>query len=164
MIEVVKSTNADSRSADPNAGIEELRHDTELHIGDVAKGLKFLGDLLESKGEEHDHTKLQNMEEFNAALKSGHIKDTPWYQKHISSERHHLKAHVPEDVNLLDVLEHLTDCTMAGLTRSGTIYDVDIPADVLVLAAQNTVELLKQNIRVVEVNNTPQDVGMEPAE
>lgn len=161
MIEVVKSPNADSRTADPSAGVSELRDSTASHIRDVAKGLEFLAEMLEQRGEDHDHTKMQNIDEFNAALKSGHIKETPWYQKHITEERHHLKSHVPEDVNLIDVLEHLVDCTMAGLTRSGEIFDTDILPEVLTVAVQNTVELLKKNIHVVEVGH---DIGDEPIE
>ena len=39
---------------------------------------------------------------------------------------------------------------MAGLARSGEVYDIDISPDVLILATQNTVELLKKNIVVVD--------------
>ncbi len=146
IIEVSKSPKGDSRSSDPsNTSIEELRSDTESHILDVSAGLKYLCEILKKKAYAHDHTKLENIAEFSDALKSGHIKETSWYQNHITEERHHLKMHVPSDVNLLDVLEHLVDCTMAGLTRSGEIYDTDISPDVLVLAVQNTVELLKQH-------------------
>lgn len=147
---VKKSPNADSRTMNPEADKEELSRSTESHISDVDNGLKFIADELVARGTSHDHTKTRNMDEFYAALKSGHIKDTSWYQKHITEERHHLKSHVPEDVNIIDVIEHLVDCTMAGLTRSGTIYDVDLPAEVLQLAVQNTVELLKKNTTVVE--------------
>ncbi len=150
MIEVYKSPNADSRSADPSAPIAELKSSTESHISDVAKGLEFISDLLKERGQQHDHTKIEHMEDFNAAIKGGKIKETEWYRLHTTEERHHLKTHIPEDVNLIDALEHLVDCTMAGLTRSGQIYDTDIPQEVLLVAAQNTVELLKKNIRVVD--------------
>ena len=152
MIQVTKAPNADSRTWSKNSDINDVRNDTVRHIIDVNKGLKFLAEKLEEKGSTHDHTKLENLGVFYGALKSGHIKDTEWYRKHITEERHHLKMHIPEDVNLLDVIEHLTDCTMAGLTRSGEIYDIDLDPGLLVLAAQNTVELLKQNIEVIESN------------
>lgn len=147
---VKKSPNADSRTMSPEAGKEELTRSTESHVNDVSNGLKFIAGALITRGSTHDHTKTENMDEFYAALKSGHIKDTSWYQKHITEERHHLKSHVPEDVNIIDVIEHLVDCTMAGLTRSGTIYDVDLSSEVLQVAVQNTVELLKKNTTVVE--------------
>lgn len=156
---VKKSPNADSRTMTPDADKAELSRSTESHINDVGAGLKFIADTLVARGRDHDHTKMENMDEFHAALRSGHVKDTSWYQKHITEERHHLKSHVPDDVNLIDVIEHLVDCTMAGLTRSGTVYDVDLSPEVLQLAAQNTVEVLKKNTTVVEddtdVLNTP---------
>lgn len=159
MIEVTKSPNADSRTATPGTSTDELMRSTELHIGDVSKGLNFFAELLIKAGSQHDHTKTDSIDEFSAALSSGHVKETKWYKRHITEERHHLKSNVPDDVNLIDVIEHLVDCTMAGLTRSGTIYDVDIFPEVLQLAAQNTVELLKKNVKVVEATT---DVGDEP--
>ncbi len=159
MIDIVKSPEADSRSATGPVSIDQLRESTERHISDVAKGLRFFADLLEQRGENHDHTKLENLEEFHAALTSGHITDTPWYTKHITGERHHLKKHVPDDVTLVDVFEHLVDCTMAGLARSGEIFDIDLPPEVLVVAANNTVKLLKDNVNVV---NADGDIGDEP--
>lgn len=56
-------------------------------------------------------------------------------------------------MNLIDVIEHVIDCTMAGLTRSGEVYDTDISPEVLQLAVQNTVELLKLNTTVVDSKN-----------
>lgn len=147
---IKKSPNADSRTMSPEADKEELIRSTESHIKDVGTGLKFIADAIVARGGVHDHTKMENMDEFQAALRSGHIKETNWYQKHITEERHHLKSHIPEDVNLIDIIEHLVDCTMAGLTRSGTIYDVDLSPEILQLAAQNTVELLKNNTTVIE--------------
>lgn len=150
MIEITKSPNADSRTADPNTDLIELTRSTRSHIDDVNKGLNLIAEMLVDRGPKHDNTKMSAMEEFNAALKSGKIKESEWYKKHITEERHHLKSHVPEDVTLIDVIEHLVDCTMAGLTRSGTIYDIDLSPELLQLAAQNTVELLKDNTVVVE--------------
>lgn len=161
MITVRKSQSADSRSAKSMPTLDELQQATESHIGDVGKGTEFIASLLIGRGKKHDHTKMENMEEYHAALVSGKIKETPWYQKHITEERHHLKSHVPEDVNLIDVMEHLIDCTMAGLTRSGEIYDIDISPDVLVLACQNTVELIKNNTRV-EDNKSDTDILNSP--
>lgn len=150
MITITKSPNADSRTANPEMDKDNLVASTKSHISDVDNGLKFIADLIKDRGRDHDHTKLENMDDFYAALKSGHIKDTSWYQKHITRERHHLKSYVPEDVNIVDIIEHLVDCTMAGLARSGTVYDVDISPEVLQVAVTNTVELLKKNTTVVQ--------------
>ncbi|MCM1439700.1 MAG: hypothetical protein NC131_10965 [Roseburia sp.] len=150
MITIRKSPNADSRTADPAAGKEELLESTTSHIADVEEGLRFLAELIKDRGPQHDHTKTEMLDEFYEALKSGHIKDTVWYNHHITAERHHLKSHVPQDVNLIDVIEHIVDCSMAGMARSGEIYDTDIDPNVLQLAVQNTVKLIQMNTRVLD--------------
>lgn len=152
MIKVHKAVNADSRSANSEFNEENLLKDTKSHINDVSKGMDFIAVQLMNRGEKHDHTKVKNMNQFYEALKSGKIKDSFWYQMHITEERHHLKSNTPDDVNLIDVIEHIVDCTMAGMTRSGTVYDVDLSAELLMKAVANTVEMLKNNIEVIESN------------
>lgn len=150
MITVRKAVNADSRSAEDGFSKESLLKDTKNHINDVSKGLDFIAVEIMNRGSDHDHTKIENMDQFYDALKSENVKKSFWYNIHITKERHHLKSNVPDDVNIIDVIEHIVDCTMAGLTRSGTIYDVDISPEVLQKAVANTVELLKENINVIE--------------
>lgn len=150
MITIYKSPNADSRSANSPITPVSLRSDTVSHMKDVDKGIKFICNELEKRAKSHDHTKIEHIDDFCDALNSGKIKESDWYQLHIMEERHHLKSHVPDDVNLIDVIEHLVDCTMAGLARSGEIYDVDLLAETLQLAAQNTVELIKANTQVID--------------
>lgn len=150
MIEIIKSPSADSRSAKEPPTPEVLQQSTKMHISDVTKALSFISNELINRAQIHDHTKMDDINSFCNALNSGKIKETEWYQHHITSERHHLKSHVPNDVNLIDVIEHIADCTMAGLARSGDVYDVDLSPDMLSLAVKNTVELLKQNTEVVE--------------
>jgi hypothetical protein len=55
---------------------------------------------------------------------------------------------VPEDVNLVDVLDLITDCVMAGIARSGSVYQITIPPEVLQRAFDNTVDLLKSQVVV----------------
>lgn len=57
---------------------------------------------------------------------------------------------MPEDVNLIDVLEMIVDCVMAGMARTGNVYPLDIKNEVLRKAFDNTVELLKRNVEVIE--------------
>lgn len=66
------------------------------------------------------------------------------------TERHHLNDSVPEDVNLVDVLEMVIDCTVAGLARSGEVYDITIPQEVLEQAIDNTKQLIINNTEVQE--------------
>lgn len=150
MIKISKAVNADSRTAGPNFNQESLLNDTKSHIKDVGQGMDFIANQLMERGKQHDHTKIDNIDQFFDALKANHVKNTFWYQMHIMTERHHLKSNIPDDVNLIDVIEHLVDCTMAGLTRSGKIYDIDLSPELLQKAAANTVELLKNNTIVVD--------------
>lgn len=153
MIEITRSPNADSRTMKRSTTTAELKESTERHITDVTKGLHFIAQLVEARGPMHDHTKIEAMEKFADALNSDHVKESPWYKDHIIKERHHLKSYVPDDVNIIDVIEHIVDCTMAGLARSGEIYDVDLSSEVLQVAIKNTVELLKLNTIVVDSDN-----------
>lgn len=150
MITIKKALNADSRTANVNLSIEDLTNDTKSHISDVSNGMNFIASQIMDRGLKHDNTKLNSMNQFYDAIKSNNIKNTFWYQMHIIQERHHLKSNVPDDVNLIDVIEHLVDCTMAGLTRSGTIYDTDISPEILEKAVTNTIKLLKDNTKIEE--------------
>ena len=150
MLTINKSPNADSRTSNDDLTIETLGSSTEMHISDVQKGLTFFNNLLTNAALYHDFTKLAYLEEFYDALKSGDVKNSKWYKLHISRERHHLMSKVPEDVNLIDVIEQLTDCVMAGLARSGDIYDINPSDELIQKAYKNTVELLKSNVKVIE--------------
>ena len=150
MIEITKEPNADSRTAKQDFNKDNLKKATEAHIKHVNCGLKLIVDMLIEAGKKHDNTKLSNFSDFFEALNSGKVKESNWYQNHITKERHHLIANVPNDVTLVDVIEHLVDCVMAGMSRSGEIYDVELSSEVLQLAHKNTVELLKKNIKVID--------------
>ena len=66
------------------------------------------------------------------------------------TERHHLNDSVPEDVNLIDVLEMVIDCTCAGLARSGDVYPIKISQEVLEMAIENTRNLIIENTEILE--------------
>jgi len=151
LIRIIKDPNADSRTVNGKVAINKLELATANHIEHVQEGLGYLADLLKKAGKEHDHTKSENMEQFHEALQSGMIKKSKWYKQHITEERHHLISKVPDDVTLIDVVEHLVDCVMAGSARTGEIFDIELPDEVLQKAHKNTVELLKKQIKVREV-------------
>jgi hypothetical protein len=75
--------------------------------------------------------------------------------------RHHLLQEdgVPADVNLIDVLDMIADCVMAGMARSGEVYSLNINPKVLAKAFVNTVELLKREVVVAETNQQQTVVG-----
>lgn len=153
MLQIYKSPTADSRSADHTPTIEELDASTRSHISDVQQAMNFIAAEIMKRAPFHDHTKLEHMRDFYAALTSGHIKDTDWYKKHTTEERHHLSTHVPDQVDIIDLIECICDCCMAGLARSGEIYDVKFPSEMLQLIVDNTVEMFKRNTKVLDKGN-----------
>lgn len=146
-----KSPNADTRSAKWDITKEELLKDTQSHIQDVNNVGKWVMEQFIKQLKWHDHTKIDYIdsfyEDFTKGMKDGNFKELPWWQIH-KTERHHLNDSVPEDVDLIDVLEMVIDCTCAGLARSGEVYDITIPSDVLVKAINNTKELIINNTEI----------------
>lgn len=72
------------------------------------------------------------------------------YLHHNVLERHHLTRHCPDDVDLFDVLEMIFDIVSAGMTRSGSVYPLEISSEVLQKAVSNTIEYLVKNVEVKE--------------
>ena len=150
-IKIKKSKDADTRTATGEVTKESLRDNTLSHISDVQNVGFELAEMLKKQVLEHDHTKLDYLDEFYEDFTSGkkgkEFKKLPWWQIH-KTERHHLNDSVPEDVNLIDVLEMVIDCTVAGLARSGEVYDITIPQDVLLKAINNTKQLIIDNTEI----------------
>jgi len=154
MITIKKSATADSRTCDfKNTTKETLLASSAQHIGDVVKGLGFFNNMILEAAGIHDQDKLTKIDWFHDDFANG-FEDgyTGWWDNHRKIWRHHLAQEdgVPEDVNLVDVLEYITDCVMAGMARSGDVYDLELPEGVLEKAFKNTVELLKKNVEVEE--------------
>lgn len=130
---------------------EVARAETEEHISAVNKCARFLASKLLEQCAKHDHTKLDNFDEFYDALCTGYagkeFKDLAWWEKHLA-ERHHLNDRCPKDVTLIDVIEMICDCVAAGLARSGEVYDLKLSNEVLKTAFENTAKLLIDNIEV----------------
>jgi hypothetical protein len=152
---VIRKTNrCDTRTLAPGAVVTEeaAKKDTLYHIEAVKKCGDAFIKLIKEQFSHHDYTKLgEHLSEFTLGLNKGF--DSPemdkWYEMHVTTERHHLKKHVPDDVNLVDVLEMLCDCCSAGMARTGKVFDVDVPDDVLRLAVKNTVNMIVTSIEVL---------------
>ena len=155
MITIQKSKTADTRTCDfSQVSKDQLMASSIQHIGDIEKGIGYLvGKLCESAAL-HDHDKISNIDGFHADFITG-FKQTGWWDEHRKINRHHLLQEdgIPADVNLIDVLDMIVDCVMAGMGRSGSVYPLDIKPETLMDAFQNTVELLKNQIVVGEVTN-----------
>jgi len=152
MITIKKSKAADTRSCDFTKVSQETLYGSSIqHIEDVSKGLEYLRGLIGVAMERHDSDKLSDIDGFHRDFITG-FKETAWWDNHRKINRHHLLAEdgIPTDVNLIDVLEMIVDCVMAGMGRTGTVYPLDIKPEVLMDAFMNTVELLKNEVKVEE--------------
>ena len=156
-IQIQETKKADTRALDLEKGERlkqsDVKCDTELHIEAVKLCGDFLCDKIKEQFKAHDHTKLgEYLPAFTKALSTGfkgkEFKGLDWWEIHLT-ERHHLNDKVPEDVNLIDVLEMICDCVSAGMARTGTVYDVTLSNETLKKAFKNTVKLIKDNIEVV---------------
>lgn len=150
MITIRKSQTADTRSCDYTKVTETQLYESSVqHIRDVRKALEFFRERLEDAGVRHDTDKLTDIKSFHRDFLTG-FQQTEWWDRHRQLNRHHLTASdgIPTDVNLIDVLDFIADCVMAGMGRSGKVYPLQLPPGVLELAFQNTVELLKREVQV----------------
>ena len=122
-----------------------------MHIDDVRQALSYISRLVELAGTAHDFDKIKNIDGFHQEFTSG-FKTTEWLKNHYKVNRHHLADAdgVPSDVNLIDIIEMIVDCCVAGSARSGEIYPIKIDNKILQDAVQNTLSLLKSKIVVNE--------------
>jgi len=152
MIEIKKSITADTRTCDVSkVSKEELLSSSRQHIVDVAMAMSFFSAKLFEAAAQHDYDKLTDIDWLHSDFKTG-FKETGWWANHRRIHRHHLGQEdgIPLDVNLIDVLEFIADCTMAGMARSGSVYPLVLSDEVLRAAFDNTQTLLKNEVKVVE--------------
>jgi len=164
MIRINKSATADTRTCDFRAVTKEtLRASSAQHIADVGVALGFFAQMLHRQAAMHDVDKLTDLDGFHADFTTGFDADHQgWWERHRSLNRHHLghEDGIPADVNLIDVLDFVADCVMAGMARSGSVYPLELSPELLDRAFQNTVALLKNAVVV----NEPVSAGTDGAD
>jgi hypothetical protein len=149
-IAIHPSPTADTRSCDfASVTQETLLNSSVQHIADVRRGLAFFAAMLAEAATRHDEDKLTDIAGFHRDFVTG-FAQTTWWEKHRKLNRHHLLQAdgVPEDVNLIDVLDMIADCVMAGMARSGSVYPLAITDEVLRRAFDNTVAALQSRVVV----------------
>ena len=153
-VPIQPNANGDSRTAGKVPTFEEFQEANDMHISDVNRVMWSLGRFLMDRGELHDITKkvLERMfyEDMKETIENGsEFTEGQWAKIHYenSIERHHLHRTVPEDVNLIDVLEMICDCVCAGKARSEkNNVTVELDTDILELAYQNTVQMINESV------------------
>lgn len=152
MIIIGKSSTADTRTCDfANVSKGTLLASSAQHIGDVGKALAFFSSELTAAAVRHDTDKLTDIDGFHADFVRGFGPGaTSWWDRHRALNRHHLTQDdgVPADVDLIDVLDYIADCVMAGMARSGSVYKLKLSPELLERAFQNTAEKLKAQVVV----------------
>ena len=150
MIKIMKSETADTRTCDVNAVTkEQLLKSSYSHIADVRQAMTMFEKILIEAGEKHDYTKIDGIEQFFKDFKTD-FKEHEWWDNHRKEERHHISFSdgVKTDIDLIDVLEYIADCVMAGMARTGKVYDVKLSNELLQLAFKNTVDKLISQVEV----------------
>lgn len=151
-IMIKRSPTADTRSCDPKTVTRaKLFESSKLHIDDVHKALEVFQAILGQKARKHDEDKV-SAEGFEAFYQGFHggFEDKTWLDAHRCGCRHHLRDHEPENVDLLDVLEMIADCVVAGMARSGSFFPMDLSDDLLQRAVRNTADQLAAMVEVVD--------------
>lgn len=159
MIKILKNPNGDTRTAPKDVTFEQFQEANDMHIDDVKCVMYELSKMIDQAGEHHDCTKKSQermfYNNFLSTMNNGtDFVNDEWYQLHIRAERHHLLSHCPDDVNLIDVLEMISDCVCAGMARSGEVRDLEIDGEILNKAVQNTAKLIKDMIVVDEMGES----------
>lgn len=152
MIRINKSETADTRTCDVTKVTKQmLLASSEQHIDDVQQGIQYFIERLKIAGWGHDLDKIVDITGFYKDFQTK-FETTEWWDNHRRITRHHLNYEdgIPNAVNLIDILEYITDCVMAGMGRSGSVYDLKITPELLMTAFVNTVTLLKDQVEVNE--------------
>jgi len=152
MIKIRKSSTADTRTCDfTKVSREQLLESSKQHIEDVREAHRFFIDLIKIAMNDHDYDKITDIDGFHADFLTG-FKQTTWWDRHRQLNRHHLTQEdgIPANLNLIDVLDYIVDCVMSGMGRSGSVYPLKLPPELLERAFQGTIELLKSQVVVEE--------------
>ena len=157
-LRIQKSMTADTRTCDfSKVSKQQLLESSIQHKGDILLGMNYFANALQMRAINHDNDKLTAINHFHSDFLTG-FKETGWWDNHRKITRHHLLQAdgVPEDVNLIDVIEMIVDCVMAGMGRSGSVYPLDIAPEIVMKAFVNTAELLKMQITVEQADAVSQ--------
>jgi hypothetical protein len=149
-LHVKPSPTADTRTCDyEKVTVEQLLESSKSHINDVRAALGFFVARIYEAQSAHDTDKITDIALFHHDFLTG-FKEHAWWDRHRKINRHHLTHPdgIPEDVNLIDVLDFIADCVMSGMARSGEVYPLELPLPLLKQAFENTVTLLKTHVIV----------------
>ena len=156
-IKIYRNTNGDSRVATKIPNFSEFNASNYAHRVNVRDMMFNFAKDIESQGETHDWTKAKEpyrsmfyRDMCNTIEGRMKFEDGEWNKLHYATERHHLLRNVPDDVNLIDVIEMIADCVCAGMARSGEVRPLEIDESILTKAINNTVKLMAESVELQE--------------
>ena len=157
-VKMEKNSNGDTRHADHIPTICEFNDANNSHKHDVKQLIERFCVLLKNSAWHHDWSKTEEpyrsmfYRDMVATMEGRmNFEDGEWAKLHYEKlERHHLCRHVPDDVDLFDVIEMVCDCVAAGMARSGEVRPLEIRDNVFQKALVNTVNILKEQIELVD--------------
>lgn len=177
-IKITPTPSADSRTAIGDVSKEDLKIASMIHIMDVIKLITFFSEQLNAQGVNHDTTKLtdieQFFEDFSQYLSGEEFEQMPWWLDSHRYERHHFlgdNTPVPEDINLIDFIEHIADIVAAAIARAGefdwdwTMENETRLKELLWNAYRNTILLMLKNVELKEnddENSNYENNGYKP--
>ena len=152
-----RNTNGDSRVATKVPTFSEFSLSNIEHFTNVRDMMLNFAKDIERQGWKHDWTKGEEpyrsmfyRDMCNTIEGRMKFEDGEWNKLHYATERHHLLRNVPDDVNLIDVIEMIADCVCAGMARSGEVRPLEIDESILMKAIDNTVKLMAESVELQE--------------
>ena len=132
---------------------EILYIETEQHRNDVFRLMSLIALEIMETGNKHDWTKIEYFDEYAKDVKerpeNPKFEERDWYKIHTEKERHHLGAKIPEDIDLIDIIEFISDSIVAGKARTGRVEKkyLELPGDILKKAYWNTINKMIKEIK-----------------
>lgn len=137
-----------SGEGNPDTDPGDLLKEVHAHIKAVQDLMSLLTKQAEEQVRQHDSTKHDHLEEYVRDYSTrGDGKNHWWSEVHNVTERHHLPDEI-DDLNIVDLMEHICDTVAAGLARDGKYRPERIDPDKLQRIVDNTVTMLIRLSRV----------------
>lgn len=153
MITIKPIISEDASNATKTMTEQEVRANAQQHIKNIQQGMRFFIEMLQVALTKHDQTKMDHFNEYYKDFQAKQKGDTTpfemmnWFSSIHLVERHH-SANPPEDINLIDVLDQICDKVIDGMGKQGKPEDDVYDSTTLKKAYDNTVELLRKNVKV----------------
>ena len=144
------------QTSDPDKGYQNkdlLYVETQQHRNDVFRLMSLIALEIIETGNKHDWSKIKYFNEYAQDVQerpeNPNFEEREWYKIHTTEERHHLGAEIPEDIDLIDIIEFISDSIVAGKARTGRVEKkyLELPGDILKKAYWNTINKMIKEVK-----------------